>query len=150
MVDVKAKVEQINALVADLKKNSKQLILEVGVEWLNSPENTEGYTIIGFGGYTPSFNDGELCVFSMKTPWGIKLNEGVDEDDIEWTPYIHDYISEEGEGVSDTLRVGNPFRELVKALDSVGIIQQLFNEYGFVFILRKDGTYEEKEYDCGY
>jgi hypothetical protein len=147
-MNVQERVATIVKAVNELVDQSKQIITEATVEWLNGPEAAKaGVDKVVFGGYTPSFNDGEPCTFSMGEVYATNM-PGEDITSM----YSYDDADEETNVVMGRKAPAGfvALDEMINSLNQVNVIERTFGSYGFIVIVHKDGTLEEKEYECGY
>jgi len=103
--------------------------------------------------YTPSFNDGEPCTFSLGDAVFVmhdfdsnELQSANDyeDDDLYGTIPYSTFLDTNDHELSGACK---SFNELLSSLSDV--LESMFGSYGTTVYLTKDGTFEA-EYDCGY
>lgn len=96
----------------------------------------------GFTGYTPSFNDGEECLFTCSLEYPIV--NGYDSNRCEWIDDKDHTDKETGEVSELTDKVGKLLSEIPE-----GLIGGVFGTSGFTVTITRDKITVE-DYDCGY
>lgn len=147
--EVQTNLQEIDQIKENLKNNVEQVILKEA-----KAINTEYPEIIKMAWfqYTPSFNDGDLCTFSIGAV-GFFDQKSIDEAEEE-EGEINGYMIEEYDVTYD-LPDGplkdrlNKFSTLIHKLGD--ILGALYGTWGAqVHIDMKEGTLTVNEYDCGY
>lgn len=102
--------------------------------------------------YTPSFNDGEPCEFTLGDP--VFITKGFDSEDL---LSADEYEDDELYGTIPYSRYRDydhplsaacaKFADLLQSIEDV--LESTYGNYGTTVYLTKDETYEA-EYDCGY
>jgi hypothetical protein len=139
--DFAEELDEIKKMFDAACERAKVELGRVGAAFLNSGENKEGFSFLVFGGGTPSFNDGDPCVFLMYGLGGVAVADEVIDETI-------DELSSPSE--AENLPSDNPFAILVNKMEELGMITDVFDAYGFIAIVKKDGSLIEKEYALDY
>lgn len=123
-----------------LKTNCKKLLIETFGKILTDNPKLEA---VSFTGYTPSFNDGEPCVFRIGE---IDFKFKDEEDKENYDDWVSEY-----DVYGNEVEVGD-ISEVLGEMS--GIISDVFGEYGFRAIFTRELCAKEEikveEYDCGY
>jgi hypothetical protein len=167
-------LEQIKSKIQEINKQKEELVAQLRTDFAPALkplfEKSDGeITSLGWVQYTPYFNDGDECIFSVNTDldYGIRVN-GEQLDDSEFfensTYGLQKYLKKDGSYESwiekypeDTL---NPetmekelknysilleFEELLESIDSK-FFKDLFGDHVEV-IINSDGTTIVNDYD---
>lgn len=156
-MNIYEKIAILDETIKAVYKQGKEIITELCVEWLNSKEAVAaGVDKVVFGGATPSFNDGEPCTFSLHSPFAtnveVDLIESPDCDNLEIDEDVAPGVVAFDKYNANEYSVPGFLKlcDALTTLEDIGILVKVFNEYGFVAIVHRNGTLVEKEYDCGY
>jgi hypothetical protein len=142
------KREELNALVAQFNEKMKVEFTKLTAVFF---EET-GLQMVTWNQYTPSFNDGDPCTFTLND--AIFVRKGFDpeellgaeeyEDDDLYGTVEYGYRSE-GDPLASVCAKFNKFLH-----ENTDLLEQMFDgDYGTTVYLTKDQTYTA-EYDCGY
>lgn len=155
--EIEEKTEEINKVKQDLVDKLKPSFKDMFIPFLEKyPEIKR----LSWTQYTPYFNDGEPCVFSVGDLFGFLDIE--DECDYEGSLPIYDwYFNEEKDyqkkfmdqmremfgSVEKVKELSNDFKSLQKAFNKIpeDIMEQIFGDHAKI-IVTKDGL-DVEEYD---
>lgn len=149
-------LEQIKAEFAEFEEKRKVLVEKLRTEFgsMMSPlfEKSDKIESMGWRQYTPYFNDGDSCSFSVHEPDQIN---GEDDSDIEWYDWRVSYYLKENrykteiEGNSkidiDACAAFLEFKELIESIPD-DVLEDLFGDHVLVTVNR-NGEVETEEYD---
>lgn len=145
MSKIEAMVAEFQTKYAEMQKQAQQDLNEVFQQVLADHPEIQA---IWFAGGTPSFNDGEPCVFSLQDTY-LELSHQEEE------PFE---TYDEAAGGIDTIGsydkgklsgVCKQIETVLNQLDSIGMIEKLFGTYGFAAKVTREGI-EIQEWDMGY
>lgn len=147
MSDIMKEIDSIIEAKKNLKAKVIDALIETGREYL---ETNPKLNMIFFGGYTPQWNDGDTCEFTM----GYVNATTLDNPDFVVDP---DEAYDENSEVNSyqmSIPKDEKIQQLIDKLDSIGMIEDTFNSYGFIVCIHRneEGQYvlTEKEYDNPY
>lgn len=151
MSDVLSKIqkelEAFNAkrleLVGELRKEFPQLLKPLF-------DQSKKIESIGWTQYTPYFNDGEECTFSVNNS-DLTINQADDEDDLDWYDWrvkyesYHKELTEVGKVDWDECRIITEFEDVLQSIPD-DFYRDLFGDHVQVMVHR-DGRIEVEVYE---
>lgn len=142
---ISAKSAELNALMADFNEKMKLEFRELTKFFF---EET-GIQAVVWDQYTPGFNDGDPCVFTIGEMYFIK--SGFDHENLmSACNYEDDDTYEIVEDTDPLWRTCKKFSTFIN--QNSGLLDQMFSGddyYGVTVSLTKDAVYTA-DYDCGY
>ena len=167
--ELKARLDKVDKIRSDLKKAEKTASKEIMDILKKMMTDNPLITGVMWQQYTPSFNDGEPCVFTINGPF-IKFDDKVsragdkdtEDDESEMAKGYLDSSYEidddffdnaadifnfkEIKALKATVKDVHKVHEHLEAMDAC--LQEMFGNGVQVFVT-KDGV-ETEDYDCGY
>lgn len=148
--NIKSKIAEINAkkeeLVSDLRKDFAPMLKPL------FDKSNGKIKSIGWTQYTPYFNDGDECTFSVNTDYSLQIN-GEDCDEIESLDWRIKYYLKNGEYSEDKtddwdielFNIVEEFKKLIQSIDDE-FLKDLFGDHVLVTV-HDDGRIETEEYE---
>jgi hypothetical protein len=151
MSDIAAKIEAKKAEIIELKRVLDEKMKAELTESAKFFFEETGLEAVIWNQYTPSFNDGDPCTFTLGE--AIFIRHGFDPEELQSADEYEDdelYGTVQWSSYKENDELGEACKQFSELLSSVSdILEQAYGEYGVTVYMTKDKTYEA-EYDCGY
>jgi len=96
-------------------------------------------------GYTPSFNDGDICYFTSNLNYpDVEFRDDIKMNKEEW-------VTKEEEYIEPSEDLEKQYQQICKYFTIIPAwaLEDLYNSHGFEVIITK-GSVVEEDYSCGY
>lgn len=135
--------ERMASMKAELKALGEKLFKQSAEIFFQQFPEVESFR---WTQYTPYFNDGEPCVFSVHDWYTVNLTNGDQLEDVYYSEYLNRRNAEAGNEPDLETRVANTLHDLLGEVDEDTMLA-LFGDHAQVIVSRNGIDVEEYDHD---